>query len=148
MKMVKTIRKASSLVLAMRAAGGIHVRTALLRAAEAVRGARAENLRAQADLLAQMQTWRAQDHPSEADWQDLYDSSSGLISVCDPQEDIHLLRCARLLCEYVSRTSAKDRRKAVGDLFISTLSALGDQSTRAEVRAQVLAAFEALIPRR
>jgi hypothetical protein len=148
MKMVKTIRKASSLVLAMKAGGGIHVRTALLRAAEVVRGARAENLRGQADLLAQMQAWKALDQPSEASWQDLYESSSGLISICDPQEDVHLLRCARLLCEYVSRTSTKDRRKAIGDLFISTLSALGDQATRAEVRAEVLAAFEALIPSR
>jgi hypothetical protein len=148
MKMVKTIRKASSLVLAMRAGGGIHVRTALLRAADVVRGARAENLRGQADLLTQMQAWKALDQPSEASWQDLYESSSGLISICDPEEDVHLLRCARLLCEYVSRTSTKDRRKAIGDLFISTLSALGDQATRAEVRAEVLAAFEALIPSR
>ncbi len=148
MKVVRTIRKASSLVQAMRAAGGIHVRTALLRAAEAVRGARPENLRNQAELLAHMQTWKALEDPSEANWQDLYESSSGLISVCDPQEDIHLLRCARLLCEYVSRTSTNDRRKAVGDLFISTLSALGDQATRADVRAEVLAAFEVLIPSR
>lgn len=148
MKMVKTIRKASSLALAMRKAGGIHVRTALLRAAEAVKGARTENLLGQADLLSQMQAWKALDHPSEASWEDLYEHSSGLIAISDPKEDIHLLRCARLLCEYVARTAASDRRKAVGDLFVSTLSALGDQTTRAEVRAQVLTAFEALIPRR
>jgi len=147
MSVVRVINKASSLVQAMRAAGGIYARTALEQAERAVRAARAENLNSQDEMLAQMRTWKAQSLQDEAGWQDLYECSAALISVCDPDEDVHLLRCARLLCEYVSRTSGQDRRKAVGDLFISTLSVLGDQATKAEVRTEVLGAFEALIPR-
>lgn len=147
MSVVRIINKASSLVVAMRAAGGIYARTALEQAEQTVRAARAGNLHSQAEMLAQMRTWKARGLQDDAGWQDLYECSAGLISVCDPDEDVHLLRCARLLCEYVSRTSGQDRRKAVGDLFISTLSVLGDQATNAEVRTEVLGAFEALIPR-
>lgn len=147
MSVVRVINKASSLVKAMRESGGIYARTALERAEQTVRAARAENLHSQAEMLAQMRTWKAQGLQDDAGWQDLYECSAGLISVCDPDEDVHLLRCARLLCEYVSRTSGQDRRKAVGDLFISTLSMLGDQATNAEVRTEVLSAFEGLIPR-
>jgi hypothetical protein len=147
MSVVRVINKASSLVKAMRASGGIYARTALEQAEQAVRAARSENLHSQAEMFAQMRTWKARNQHDDATWLELYECSSALISVCDPEEDVHLLRCARLLCEYVSRTSEQDRRKAVGDLFISTLSVLGDQATNDEVRTEVLSAFEALIPR-
>ncbi|MBU4435147.1 MAG: hypothetical protein KKC14_12105 [Alphaproteobacteria bacterium] len=146
MTVVRTIHKASSLVLAMRAAGGIHARTALDQAEQTVRAARAENLHGQAELFAQMRNWKATSLHNDATWLDLYECSSGLISICDPDEDVHLLRCARLLCEYVARTAEGERRKVIGDLFISTLSVLGDQANKAEVRTEVLGAFEALIP--
>lgn len=147
MSVVRIIQQASSLVLAMRAAGGIHAHTALEQAEQTVRAARSENLGSQAEMFAQMRIWKARSLQDDASWLELYECSSGLISVCDPDQDIHLLRCARLLCEYVARTSGQDRRKAVGDLFISTLSVLGDQATNDEVRTEVLSGFEALIPR-
>lgn len=146
MTLVKTIRQPSSLVLAMKTSGGIYARDALLQAAETIRGARAENLVGQAELLAQMQAWKSQGLYADANWQDLYEYSSGLISICDPDVDTHVVRCARMLCEYVGRTSGADRRKAVGELFISTLITLSDRAANAEVRDEVLNALEALVP--
>lgn len=147
MTAVRTIRKKPLLMQIMKAAGGIHARTALEQARAAMASTRGENILAIAAALTEIGEWRALAAPDEQDWSRLYAASSNVISLCDPEEDLHLVRAARLLCEYVDRTPMSLRGAAIGVLFINTMKAMASQEVDEAARAEVMRRLERLIKR-
>lgn len=147
MSTVRTIRKQPLLAQIMKAAGGVHARTALEQARAAVASTRDENICAIAAALTRMGEWRDLAAPTPQDWAVLFDTSSSIISLCDPREDVHLVRAARLLCEYVDRTQTAQRSAAIGALFISTMKAVAAQDVDEAARTEVMRRLEALIQR-
>ena len=147
MTAVRTIRKKPLLMQIMKAAGGIHARTALEQARAALASTRGDNILAIAAALADISAWRALMTPDAEDWVRLYEASSNIISLSDPDDDIHLVRAARLLCEYVDRTPVSLRSAAIGVLFINTLKAMASQEVDEAARAEVMRQLEQLIDR-
>lgn len=147
MTAIRTIRKKPMLMQIMKAAGGIHARTALEQARAAMASTRGDNILAIAAALAEIGAWRAITTPDTADWSRLYDASSSVISLCDPDDDIHLVRAARLLCEYVDRTPVTLRSAVIGVLFINTMKAVASQEVDEAARAEVMRQLEQLIER-
>lgn len=147
MTAVRTIRKQTPLMRIMKAAGGLHARTALEQARAVMASTRDENVIAMAAVLVRMSDWRALAAPDDADWRQLYEAGSEVISLCDPDEDIHLVRAARLLCEYVDRTRTSLRNAAIGVLFINTMRAVASQEVDEATRAEVMRQLEGLIQR-
>lgn len=131
----------------MKAAGGIHARTALEQARATLASTRGDNLLAIAAALAEISAWRALTAPDAGDWSRLYDASSNIISLSDPDDDVHLVRAARLLCEYVDRTPDALRSAAIGVLFINTMKAMASQEVDEAARAEVMRRLEQLIER-
>ena len=147
MSTVRTIRKQPLLAQIMKAAGGLHARTALQQAQATMASARDENLCAIAAALTQIGEWRGLATPTESDWNRLFEASSSVIALCDPQEDVHLVRAARLLCDYVNRTQTALRSAGIGALFISTMKAVAAQDVDEAARAEVMPRLEDLIKR-
>jgi len=147
MSMVRTIRKPPLLMQIMKAAGGVHARTALAKAYAVMKSARAAHVVAIAELLVRLGAWRDLAAPSEADWAALREAGAEIIGLCDAEEDAHLLRAARLLCEYVDRTGGAPRAAAIGVLFINTMKAVATRDVDDAAQAEVMRGLEALIPR-
>lgn len=146
MSSVRTIRQLPRLSRLMKAEGGVHARTALDHAKSVLAANRAANLISIDETLDRMGEWRALPAPSATDWRALQDASAGIIGLCDPEADVHLLRAARLLCEYIDRASQEKWSKNVGALFINTLKAVAAQDADLATRSAVLRGLEALIP--
>lgn len=147
MSAVRTIRKPPRLSQLVKASGGVYAQTALLNARAAQEANRDTYLKAITDALVWMGEWRGLTAPSESDWQSLHEASASVIELCDPEADAHLLRAARLLCEYIDRSRDRRWSREIGALYINTLKALGDQGHDVATRNAVLAALEALVPK-
>jgi len=145
--LVRTIRKQPLLAQIMQTAGGVHARTALEQARAVIASTRGENIDAIGAALTRMGEWRALAAPGEDDWNQLFEASSSVISLCDPDEDVHLVRAARLLCDYINRTRAASRSAAIGGLFISTMKSVASQEADEAARAEVMRRLEDLIQR-
>lgn len=144
---VRKIRKQPLLMQIMKAAGGLHARTALQRARAAMRSARGDNVVAIAVVLARMAEWRDLPDPGLADWEALYAAGSEVISLCDPDDDAHLVRAARMLCDYIDAAPSGPRHAKVAALFINTMKAVACNDVDAAARAEVLRELEGLIRR-
>ena len=147
MSVIRIIRKPPLLMQIMQASGGLHARAALEQARAVMRSSRTANVIAMADVLTRLGAWRALTAPARADWDVLSDACAEIIGLCDPEDDAHLLRAARLLCEYVDRTREAPRAAAIGVLFINTMKAVAAQDVDEAARIAVMGGLEALVLR-
>lgn len=147
MSVIRTIRKPPLLTQIMQASGGVHARAALEQARAVLRSSRAAHVIAMAEVLSRLGDWRALTAPARADWDVLNDACAEIIGLCDPEDDAHLLRAARLLCDYVDRTRDGPRAAAIGVLFINTMKAVAAQDVDEAARSAVMGGLEALVLR-
>jgi hypothetical protein len=144
---VRTIRKPPALAGIMKAAGGLYARTALLQAREVMEATRAEHRSDITKALQQMTAWRDLSAASDADWMALREAAAEIIALCDPEAQDHLLRTARLLCEYVDRPDPRRRQRQAALVFIDALRVIDAPNANTATREVVMAELEALVQR-